>query len=169
MKIFADSAFSLTESKYLQIPASKRRVLKRLLPSTSKGKCLPIFAASPSYSVKQISSSVCLLQICQIYSKTFVYCIKCLQKLGLWELTRLLLVSCRMQNIQRTSCSVYPEDPTREVYEAARSGNADSLSKVVKQLNSSQITSALRARKAYQLSFLCNELTDRLDTADSCS
>ena len=67
-----------------------------------------------------------------------------------------------MQNIQRTSCPEYPEDPTREVYEAARSGNAESLSKVLQQMYSSQITSALRARKAYRLSFLCNELTDRL-------
>ena len=40
----------------------------------------------------------------------------------------------------------YPEDPTREVYDAAKSGDADLLSEVLQQMNSSERTSALRSR-----------------------
>ena len=40
----------------------------------------------------------------------------------------------------------YPEDPKREVYEAAKSGDADLLSEVLQQMNRSERTSALSTR-----------------------
>jgi len=43
----------------------------------------------------------------------------------------------------------YPEEPTREVYEAAKSGDADLLSEVLQQMNRSGRTSAVRTRNLH--------------------
>ena len=48
----------------------------------------------------------------------------------------------------------YPGDPTRQVYEAAKSGNAIVLSEFLEQMNASERASALETKTTYQKKFL---------------
>ena len=51
----------------------------------------------------------------------------------------------------------YPDDPTREVFEAARSGNAVLLNEVLQEMNSSERTSALETKMDASLRYGVNE------------
>ena len=52
----------------------------------------------------------------------------------------------------------YPDDPKREAFEAARTGDADLLSGILQQMNSSERTSALETAFIVGLVVYCIKL-----------